>query len=96
MKYVIDIDGTICSQEADYEKAEPIKKRIEYFNSLYNFGNEIIYFTARGTDTEISWESVTKKQLKDWGVLYHKLLFGKPSADIYIDDKAINASRVDC
>ena len=31
----------------------------------------------------------TKQQLEKWGVKYHKLFLGKPSGDIYIDDKGI-------
>ena len=32
--------------------------------------------------------SLTTKQLKKWNVKYHNLIFGKPSFDIYIDDKS--------
>ena len=32
---------------------------------------------------------VTMKQLKKWKVKYHKLIFGKPSFDLYIDDKTL-------
>ena len=35
------------------------------------------------------FENITKKQLKDWGVKYHRLFMGKPTGDYYIDDKAI-------
>ena len=31
----------------------------------------------------------TAKQLKEWGVKYHRLFLGKPAGDIYIDDKGI-------
>ena len=31
----------------------------------------------------------TKKQLKSWGLNYNKLIFGKPSFDLIVDDKAI-------
>ena len=31
----------------------------------------------------------TKIQLKKWKLKYHELIFGKPSYDIYIDDKSI-------
>lgn len=31
----------------------------------------------------------TKKQLDKWNVKYHKLIFGKPSYDLFIDDKTI-------
>ncbi|MFW6007782.1 MAG: cytidylyltransferase domain-containing protein [archaeon] len=93
-KYVIDIDNTICynnsSNTLDYNKAKPIKENIKKVNHLYNAGNIIWFYTARGTETGIDWEEVTKNQLKEWKVKYHKLLFGKPSADVYVDDKALN------
>ena len=37
MKYVIDIDGTICTQSGtDYESAEPKLERISQLNSLFD------------------------------------------------------------
>ena len=33
---------------------------------------------------------LTKNQLSQWDVKFHDLLLGKPAADLYIDDKAIN------
>ena len=47
-------------------------------------------FTARGSTTNIDWTTLTKQQLKDWGVMYNKLIFGKPDADVFIDDKAMS------
>lgn len=88
MKIVIDIDNTICTQEKDYSDAKPYMNRIKKINELYKEGNEIIFFTARGTDTGLDWKDITEKQLKKWGVKYHGLIFGKPSADIYIDDRS--------
>ena len=32
----------------------------------------------------------TNKQLKNWGLKFHKLIMGKPTYDIVIDDKSIN------
>jgi len=95
MRYVVDIDGTICTQreKGDYENAEPLPERIEKINKLYDEGHTIWFFTARGSETGINWRELTEKQLKDWGVKYHRLLFGKPSADRYIDDKAVNANE---
>jgi len=87
MIYCFDIDGTICTQETEYSDAKPYTDRIEKINTLYDEGNEIVFFTARGYLTGIDWEEVTSNQLKDWGVRYHRLVFGKPNADIYIDDK---------
>ena len=36
----------------------------------------------------------TKKQLAKWNLKYSKLIFGKPSYDLYIDDKSIFLKRV--
>ena len=36
---------------------------------------------------------MTKIQLKKWKVNYHKLIFGKPSFDLFIDDKSINFKK---
>ena len=98
MTYVFDIDGTICNNtEGDYERAEPIQARIEKINALYESGNEIIFLTARGMGRSgnsvgyayAAFYDLTIDQLKSWGVKYHKLFLGKPSGDLYIDDKGI-------
>ena len=62
--------------------------RIKIVNDLYDDGNKIILFTARGAATGIDWEDLTKEQAKAWGLKYHELRFGKPHADVFIDDKA--------
>jgi hypothetical protein len=91
MVYCIDIDGTICSNtNGPYETAEPYHNVIDKINKLYEAGNTIYYLTARGSTTGIDWREVTEKQFQQWGVKYHKLFFGKPTADLYIDDKCIN------
>ena len=87
MIYVVDIDGTICDTPyGNYFSAKPIKERIEKLNKLYDEGNEIIYYTARGSKTRVRWQQLTENQLKEWGVKYHKLVMGKPYGDHYIDD----------
>tara|TARA_Y100000310_G_scaffold284114_1_gene306679 strand:- start:29 stop:385 length:357 start_codon:yes stop_codon:yes gene_type:complete len=99
--YVIDIDGTICTiSDSEYENANPIFNRIEKINNLYDAGNTIIYYTARGMgrsnnnyDEAVSlMYDFTKKQLDSWGVKYHMLFLGKPAGDIYVDDKGMNDS----
>ena len=46
---MVDIDGTICYTEGNnYEDSRPIQERIDHFNKLYEEGNEIHYWTARG------------------------------------------------
>lgn len=100
--YVIDIDGTICTNgdcgSCKYEGSVPKLDRIEKINQLYDQGNIIKYFTARGMGrykddaqkAKNKFYNLTKLQLDIWGCKYHELILGKPSADYYIDDKAIN------
>ena len=89
--FCFDIDGTICTNtDGAYENAKPIADRINKLNALYDQGHEIVLFTARGSTTGIDWSEKTTEQMHSWGVKYHKLMFGKPFADIFIDDKAIN------
>ena len=89
----VDIDETICTspEDRDYSKAIPIKKNIKKINKMYDNGDKIVYWTARGTGSGIDWEDVTRKQFARWGVKYHDLQFGKPIYDLFIDDKNINS-----
>lgn len=95
MKYVVDIDGTICTQAKNYAEAMPLFNRIERINQLYDEGHTIVYFTARGTETGIDWREITERQFKMWGVKYHDLIFGKPAADYYLDDRMLNLDTID-
>lgn len=103
MTYVFDIDGTLCTlvignDDYDYRSALPLHVMISRVNALYAQGHHIVLHTARGmgrtrndpvlSDTLL--RSITERQLTDWGVQYHELFFGKPAADVYVDDKAIN------
>ena len=91
MTYCFDIDGTLCTNtEGDYERAEPQPDVIRRVNALHDAGDKILLYTARGSTTGIDWRAVTELQLKEWGVRYHSLQFGKPTADLYVDDKAVN------
>ena len=93
--YAFDIDGTICSDiNRVYEKAEPINEMIEIINRLYEEGNSIKIFTARGASSGIDWTELTKKQLVEWKVKYHELIMNKkPSFDLLIDDKTIQPKK---
>lgn len=42
LKYIFDIDGTICSQEQNYSDAQPYMDVISQINKLYDDGNEIV------------------------------------------------------
>lgn len=85
----VDIDGTICKTKGtDYNNSEPKYEQIYKINRLYDEGNVIIYWTARGTVTQIDWLDFTKKQLDEWGCQYHDVRVGKPQYDLWIDDKS--------
>lgn len=92
MNIYVDIDNTITFTDGiHYSLSKPRLDRIVKINHLYDNGNTITYWTARGTKTGIDWTELTKGQLVKWGAKHHKLLMGKPAFDIFIDDKAFNS-----
>jgi capsule biosynthesis phosphatase len=94
-----DIDNVICktNPKNNYSKSVPIKKNIKVINQAYNNGFTVILYTARymgrckGNIAKVKKliKPLTLKQLEMWGVKYHKLYFGKPSFDLFIDDKSL-------
>ena len=87
--FAFDIDGVLATIVRDmrYDTAGPIHDSIALVNRLYDAGNTIFLYTARGTMTGLDWRAVTERQMQDWGVKYHRLYMGKPGADYYIDDR---------
>lgn len=91
MIYYVDIDGTICNNTNGlYFDAVPFRDRIAYLNQLFDNGDQIHYWTARGSSSGIDWTELTTIQLAEWGCKYTSMSLGKPSYDIWIDDKAMN------
>jgi hypothetical protein len=96
--YCFDIDGVICSTNGNnYKNSKPIYKSIKKINQLYSAGNIILIFTARfmgrSNDNPVLAKKkgyrLTLSQLRKWRLNFHKLIFGKPSFDIIIDDKSL-------
>ena len=90
-----DLDNVIClTKKNNYKKSKPIPENIKVINQLYEKGNYIKIFTARfmgrsNQNTSLAIKKgykLTTNQLKEWKVKYHKLILGKPSFDLYIDD----------
>jgi len=97
MIYCFDLDGTLCNEMlGDYERSIPNMDVISKVNQLFDEGHIIKIFTGRGSKTGIDWREFTEKQLNSWGVKYHELIMGKPVADIFIDDKAVNIKDWEC
>jgi hypothetical protein len=96
--FCFDLDNTICNTKKNkYKKATPKKNVIKLINQLYDKGHIIKIYTARFMGRNFDdinkakkeGKKFTNKQLKVWGIKYHKLIMGKPSFDIVIDDKSI-------
>ncbi len=94
--FCFDIDNTICKTiGSKYSKSIPIKKNIIIINKLYENGYTIKIFTARymgRTNSNIKIVNSygykkTFNQLNKWKLKFHKLIMGKPSYDLFIDDK---------
>jgi len=90
----VDIDGTICTISKPYSDAKPISDHIDKINKLYDEGHTIVYWTARGSRTQINWYELTKKQLIEWGAKHHELNVSKPYYDLFIDDKTIRIEEI--
>ena len=97
-KYCFDIDGVICETiKSNYKSSKPYLNVIKTINDLYANGNFIIIFTSRYmgrnneniTNAKKQGYKFTYKQLIKWGLKFNKLIFGKPSFDVVVDDKSI-------
>ena len=91
-KIFVDIDETICFYDnvdrLGYKNAVPNYENIDKINKLYDEGNEITYWTARGSVSKIDYFDLTEKQLNEWGCKYHELSVGeKPDYHLLICDR---------
>ena len=96
-----DLDNTLVSFPTirnDYTSVKPIQKNINFLKYLKRFGNVIIIYTARRMKThngnigKINADigKITFETLDKFDIPYDEIYFGKPYADFYIDDLAIN------
>jgi len=100
--YCFDLDNTISiTRGTDYKKAVPVKKAIKLINELYKKKNKIIIFTGRymarnNQNIKKVYKQGYKstfKQLNGWGLKFHKLIMGKPTYDLFVDDKAFGFKK---
>jgi len=100
--YCFDIDNTICKTKGkNYKLSKPYTNIIRKINLKYEKGNKIIIFTGRymGRNNDnvkkayAQGYNFTFKQLKSWGLKFHKLVMGKPSFDIMVDDKSLGYKK---
>ena len=99
MRICIDIDGTICEvrrPDQSYADVRPLPGAAEKIRDLRKQGHYVIFATARHMQTcGANVGLVLKRQGKtlfDWlerhGFEYDEIWFGKPNADLYLDDRA--------
>ncbi|RAN76612.1 HAD hydrolase family protein [Bacillus sp. SRB_331] len=99
MRYIIDLDGTICDLKEpnqSYSEVKPKKNVKEALQEIVDRGDTVIIFTARHMKTcennvELVEErigKITRDWLNRYEIPYDQLIFGKPYGDIYIDDLA--------
>lgn len=92
-KIVIDLDDTISfCHDRKWDKATPNLPVIRKINQLYNDGWEVVIFSSRGQLSKVDYFSQVSEWLTNHGVLYTGLMFGKPLASLYVDDKACNTN----
>ncbi|MBI3837572.1 MAG: capsular biosynthesis protein [Planctomycetia bacterium] len=100
MRICIDLDGVVCrlrEPSQDYADLEPVPGAVEKLRQLRAAGHYIIIATARHMKTcdgnvgqAIARQGgVTFEWLARHGIEYDEIHFGKPHAQIYIDDNAL-------
>ncbi len=100
MRICIDLDGVVCQlRRADqsYADLEPVEGAPEALRSLRAAGHVVILLTARHMKTTggnpglalARQGKVTLDWLDRHGVEFDEIHFGKPHADVYIDDNAL-------
>ena len=101
-RFCFDLDNTLVTYptiNGDYNSVKPIEKNINFVKYLKSFGHTIIIYTARRMKTHNNNAGkslsdiglITFKTLEKYNIPHDEIYFGKPYADFYIDDMALNA-----
>ena len=103
MRICIDLDGVICKirgKNQGYSNLSPLPGAVEKIRALKAAGHYIIIYTARRMKTHSSNQGkiladigkVTLDWLSKHNIPYDEIYFGKPWAQVYIDDNAMRFS----
>jgi len=104
LRIAIDLDGTICDikkPDQSYADVKILPGAAERIKELRKSGHYVIILTSRNMATcEGNIGKVMKKVGKltlDWleehDIEYDEIFFGRPNAEIYVDDRAIRFSN---
>jgi capsule biosynthesis phosphatase len=96
-----DLDNTLVTYPTipgDYTTVKPIGPMIENARRLHAEGHTVIIHTARRMATHKhnvgavirDIGKITLDTLEKFGIPYDEIIFGKPIADVYIDDRGWN------
>lgn len=99
MRICIDLDGVISTLKKEgetYADVLPMDGAKEKIKQLRENGHYVMIFTARhmktcdGNVAKVIARvgKITLDWLEKYGIEYDEILFGKPWADVYIDDNA--------
>ncbi len=103
LRVCFDLDNTLVTHPTiagDYSSVLPIQRNIDFLKLLHTLGNTIIIYTARRMKTHkgnvgaivADVGRVTLDTLDRFDIPYDEIHFGKPYANFYIDDLAVNAN----
>lgn len=81
----LDLDHTLCLSSGEYAQAKPVAGARKALLRLRKAGWVIVLYTARHFN---HWQ-VTVTWLAQHGFVYDQIVFGKPPARFYVDDRAI-------
>ncbi len=105
LRVCFDLDNTLVTHptvSGDYTSVLPIQRNIDYLKFLKSLGHTIIIYTARRMKTHSGnvgkilsdIGKTTFDTLGHYDIPYDEIYFGKPYANFYIDDLAINANSI--
>lgn len=93
MRICINLDGTIsefCETNESYADVLPKKGAKKFIDYLHKQGHIIIIYTTRNLQSQNhNMGRITIEWLGRHHIYYDEIFFGKPNADIIIDDRAI-------
>jgi len=103
LRVCFDLDNTLVTHPTipgDYTSVLPIQRNIDYLKLLHRLGHTIIIYTARRFKTHkgnvgaivADIGKITFDTLDKFDIPYDEIFFGKPYAQYYIDDLAVNAN----
>ena len=87
MKVIVDLDGTICTEEKQFSRCLAVVNQgaREALQKIKDNGHTIIIYSARTwAEYELTIDWLNKNKIQ-----FDQLILGKPQGDYWIDDRAI-------